>query len=85
MAYSETEIQHGLKKNAVNNYSVPQLKYEFGMDWIDFLYRTKTKGKWSGWKSYRKAVNTKGKNPPYPWDMIGSPSISDVEWKIKSL
>lgn len=49
----------------------------------DILYRIKpsrTGARFGGWRSFRKAV-LKG-NPPWPWEMVGSPYIGAVEWQI---
>lgn len=47
----------------------------------DIRYRVMVHGKWSGIRSYRKRVQ-KGGGMMWPWDMIGSPYISSVEWWV---
>lgn len=44
----------------------------------DIRYRVMVRGKWSGIRSFRKRC---GKTATvWPWDMIGAPAISGVEW-----
>jgi len=38
-------------------------------------------GKWTGIRSYRKAVS-KNSGTMWPWDMLGSPYIQSVEWWV---
>jgi len=47
----------------------------------DIKYRVMVRGKWSGIRSYRKRVQKNG-GMMWPWDMIGSPNISSVEWWV---
>ncbi|MFA5136959.1 MAG: hypothetical protein WC489_06260 [Patescibacteria group bacterium] len=50
----------------------------------DIRYRIKPSGtgaRFGGWRSFRRAV-LKG-NPPWPWEMVGSPHIGAVEWQIE--
>ncbi len=47
----------------------------------DIRYRVMVRGKWSGIRSYRKRQQ-KNSGIMWPWEMIGSPYISGVEWWI---
>lgn len=47
----------------------------------DIRYRVMVRGKWSGIRSYRKRLQKNG-GIMWPWEMSGSPNISNVEWWI---
>jgi hypothetical protein len=49
----------------------------------DILYRIKPSGKgFGGWRSFRKAVENSNGRFPFPWDMVATPGIERVEWKL---
>jgi hypothetical protein len=59
----------------------PEVCKKLFVDGHDIRYRVMVRGKWSGIRSYRKRVQ-KGGGVMWPWDMIGSPNISSVEWWV---
>jgi len=58
-----------------------KLVLDFSRAESDILYRVKTSGKWSGWRSLFKTVKGRKQGWQYPWEYIGSPGIESVEWK----
>lgn len=67
----------------------PEVAKQLFHDGHDIKYRfihsekrgPELKGKWTGIRSYRKAVK-KNSGVMWPWDMLGSPYICSVEWWV---
>jgi len=41
------------------------IKKQFAYCNVDIMYRKLVKGRWGGWRSFKKSVKTV--NPPWPW------------------